>query len=234
MLEASTGGISIRLAAIKKLSYECYQNELISHRAYMGIKDIKNPRKEGRRVGNWLTKKEAITLLRKPKLNTLKGLRDRAVLAIFLGSGLRRSEAAKLKFEDVQMLEGRWVLLDIIGKRNKVRTVPIASWCYMAIQEWSEASGLSSGNIFVSINRGDHISGNSMSAQALRDITVKYSGLPPHDLRRSMAKLAHAGGADLLQISLSLGHESVQTTQDYLGIEIDFHNAPSDKTGLKL
>ena len=85
MLKDGIGGISIRLAAIKKLAYEAYQNELISHRHYMGIKDIKNPRTEGRKVGNWLTKKEAIAVLRKPNTNTLKGLRDRAILAVFFG-----------------------------------------------------------------------------------------------------------------------------------------------------
>ena len=234
MLKDGIGGISIRLAAIKKLAYEAYQNELISHRHYMGIKDIKNPRMEGRKVGNWLTKKEAIAVLRKPDTDTLKGLRDRAILAVFLGAGLRRSEAASLTFEHVQQREGRWVIVDLVGKRNKVRTIPIASWVYHAIQSWSEAAGLESGNVFVSLNKGGHITGTSMSAQALRDVSVKFAGLPPHDLRRTHAKLAHAGHADILQISLSLGHESVETTQKYIGIEQDFTNSPSDKLGLRL
>lgn len=234
MLEQGTGGISIRLAAIKKLAYEAYQNELISHRAYMGIKDVKNPRTEGRKVGNWLTKKEALAVLRKPNTNTLKGLRDRAILAVFLGAGLRRSEAASLTFEHIQQREGRWVIVDLSGKRNKVRSVPIASWVYHAIHSWAEIAGLKSGNVFVSINKGDRITGTSMSAQALRDVSVLYSGLPPHDLRRTHAKLAHLGNADILQISLSLGHESVETTQKYIGAELDFQNSPSDKLGLKL
>lgn len=234
MLEQGTGGVSIRLAAIKKLAYEAYQNELISHRAYMGIKDVSNPRTEGRKVGNWLTKKEAIAVLRKPDANTLKGLRDRAILAVFLGAGLRRSECASLTFEHVQQREGRWVLVDLVGKRNKVRSIPIASWVYHAVHSWAETAGLESGFVFRSMNKGGRITGESMTAQALRNVSMQYAGLPPHDLRRSFAKLASNGGAELDQISLSLGHASLETTQRYLGLELDFHNAPSDKVGLKL
>lgn len=56
----------------------------------------------------------------------------------------------------------------------------------------------------------------------------------PHDLRRTFAKLAHKGGAGLDQIQLSLGHASIQTTERYLGIEQDLHDAPCDRLGLDL
>ena len=53
-------------------------------------------------------------------------------------------------------------------------------------------------------------------------------------LRRTFAKLAHKGGAAIDQIQLSLGHESIQTTEDYLGVEQDLTDAPCDRLGLRL
>jgi integrase len=54
----------------------------------------------------------------------------------------------------------------------------------------------------------------------------------PHDLRRSYARLAHIGQAPLEQIQLSLGHASVVTTEIYLGVKQNLHDAPCDRLGL--
>lgn len=234
MLDKRVGGVAHRLTAIRKLAKEAYHAGAIDDRVYLGIMHVPAPQQRGKKVGNWLTKREAIKALRKPDTTTLKGLRDRAVLAVFLGAGLRRSEAVDLTWEHIQQREGRWAIVDIQGKGNKTRTIPIASWVAVALHEWKEAAGREGGRVFVPINRGDNVTGDSVSAQALRDVTVQYSGLPPHDLRRTYAKLAHNGNADLIQISLSLGHESIDTTKRYIGAEQDFTNAPSDKLGLKL
>ena len=58
--------------------------------------------------------------------------------------------------------------------------------------------------------------------------------IAPHDLRRTFAKLAHRGRAPLEQIQLSLGHASIQTTERYLGVRQDFHDAPCDRLGVRL
>ncbi|GAG07081.1 unnamed protein product [marine sediment metagenome] len=58
--------------------------------------------------------------------------------------------------------------------------------------------------------------------------------IAPHDLRRTFAKLAHGGGSGLDQIQLSLGHASIKTTEKYLGVEQDLHDAPCDRLGLNL
>jgi site-specific recombinase XerD len=54
----------------------------------------------------------------------------------------------------------------------------------------------------------------------------------PHDLRRSFARLAHTGQAPLEQIQLSLGHASVVTTELYLGVKQNLHDAPCDRLGI--
>ena len=84
--------------------------------------------------------------------------------------------------------------------------------------------------------KGDKLAGDSISPKALRDIVVMYApdNVAPHDLRRTHAKLAYQGGADLDQIQLVLGHASIATTERYLGVTLDLHNAPGDhiKIGL--
>jgi integrase len=178
--------------------------------------------------------------LNAPETSTLKGLRDRALLAVLIGCGLRRSEAASLTFDHVQQRDGRWVLVDLIGKRDKIRSVPMPNWTKAAIDAWSRASGVVEGLVFRAVNKGDRVKGDGITPQAIRNIVADYAGkleharIAPHDLRRTFAKLAYKGGAALDQIQLSLGHESIQTTEDYLGVEQDLTDAPCDHLGLRV
>jgi integrase len=172
--------------------------------------------------------------LKAPDTKTLRGRRGRALLALPIGCGLRRAEAAGLTFDHVQQRDGRYVLIDLIGKRDKVRSVPMPNWAKAAIDEWSSASGVSEGLAFRAVNKGDRVMGDGITPQAIYNIIVRYAedlqkkGVAPHDLRRTFAKLAHKGGAAIDQIQLSLGHESIQTTEEYLGVEQDLTEAPCD------
>jgi integrase len=71
---------------------------------------------------------------------TSKGLRDRAILAVLLGCGLRRSEVAKLTMGHVQQRDGRWCIVDLLGKHGRVRTVPMPTWTKSADVRRSAAS----------------------------------------------------------------------------------------------
>ena len=78
-----------------------------------------------------------------------------------------------------------------------------------------------------------------MSADAIADVVATYArplgwDLAPHDLRRTFAKLARSGQAPLEQIQLALGHQSIQTTQRYLGSELDLADAACDRLGIRL
>lgn len=81
--------------------------------------------------------------------------------------------------------------------------------------------------------------GDGLSAAAVGDVVRLYSaqaGVPvaAHDLRRTFAKLAYRNGAPIDQVQLSLGHQSIVTTQRYLGTSQDLQNAPCDRLGLSL
>jgi integrase len=205
-----------------------------------GIKAVRGVKTAGVRSGNWLGREQAQTLINSPDVETLKGLRDRAILAVMVGCGLRRSEVAGLTFDHVAQREGRWVVVDLVGKGNRTRTVPMPSWAKAALDAWTEAAGISEGRLFRSVNKGGYVDGDSMTAQAVADVVREYAdlcgfdNLSAHDLRRTFAKLAHKGGAGLDQIQLSLGHASIKTTERYLGVEQDLVEAPCDVLGLHL
>ncbi len=236
----SSSSINQRLSGIRKLAAEAADNGALDPQVASGIRAVKGARHEGRRTGNWLTREQAQSWLGAPDIRTMKGLRDRALLAVLIGCGLRRAEAAALNFNHVQQRDGRWVLVDLIGKRDKIRSVPMPAWTKAAIDTWSNRAGVTEGLVFRAVNKGEHVVGSSITPQAIRNIVAEYaeklkhSGVAPHDLRRTFAKLAYKGGAALDQIQLSLGHESIQTTEDYLGVEQDLTDAPCDHLGLRL
>jgi site-specific recombinase XerD len=235
----SASSINQRLTAIRKLAGELADNGVIDHSAAQAIGRVEGVRSEGKRLGNWLTKEQAQQLLGLPDVSTVKGLRDRAILAVLLGCGLRREECAGLTVEYIQQREGRWVIVDLVGKRSKTRSVPMPSWAKYAIDAYLLAAAITAGPLFRSTRRGDHITDQGMTAQAIFDVVRAYAQLigvdvRPHDLRRTFAKLAHKGNSPIEQIQLSLGHSSVQTTERYIGVQQDLSSAPCDALGLRI
>jgi site-specific recombinase XerD len=81
---------------VRKLAVEAADNGLLAPELAAGITSVKGAKSKGVRVGNWLSVQQAQKLLNAPDVSTNKGLRDRAMLAVLLGCGLRRSEVAAL------------------------------------------------------------------------------------------------------------------------------------------
>jgi site-specific recombinase XerD len=92
------------------------------------IRSVRGPKAHGVRIGNWLSQASAEALYQAPDTRTHKGRRDQALLAILLGAGLGRNEAAGLMLAHIEQREGRWVIIDLVGKHRHVRSIPIASW----------------------------------------------------------------------------------------------------------
>lgn len=234
-LAAST--INVRLAAVRSLAREATANGYLDQQTASGIAAVRGIPARGVRLGTWLTRAQAETLLSAPGTTTLRGLRDRALLAVLLGAGLRRSEVASLRVEHIRMVEARWCIMDLRGKGGRVRSVPMPSWCKAAIDAWTAAAGITSGTLFRALRRGGHLAGDSMTPEAIRQTVIEYGqqtgvAIAPHDLRRTFAHLAHKGHAALEQIQLSLGHASIQTTERYLGTKQNLADAPCDRLGI--
>jgi site-specific recombinase XerD len=235
-----SSSIIIRMSAIRKLAAEAADNGLLAPELAASIARVKSAKTQGIRTGNWLSQRQAQALLSAPDISTLRGLRDRAILAVLLGCGLRRSEVAALTFTHVQQRDGRWCIVDLVGKHGRVRTAPMPTWVKVAIDAWTLAAGVADGHVFRPVNRADRITGDGLGEKVVWQLIKPYAeeagvpGIAPHDLRRTCAKLCRAGGGELEQIQLLLGHASVQTTERYLRTKQDLVHAPNDAIKLRV
>jgi integrase/recombinase XerC len=144
-------------------------------------------------------------------------LRDRAVLELLYGSGLRVSEVAGLTVYSVDLARGRVL---VMGKGSKEREVPMSDPAVVAIRQWlSEGRALlATGSPSLFFNR----KGRPIGPRDIRALVEGYSGrlLPgrrvtPHTLRHSYATHLLEGGADIRAVQELLGHATVATTQRY-------------------
>jgi site-specific recombinase XerD len=236
----SSSTTNLYITGVRRLAAEAADNGLLQADLAAGIARVRGIRREGVRIGNWLTARQAETLINTPNITRLKGKRDTALLAVLIGCGIRREETACLTLEHIQQREGRWVIVDMLGKGRRVRSVPMPSWAKAAIDVWTASAGFNSGRLFRPVNKGDRLCGESMTAQSIFEAVRKYADeagfdqIRPHDLRRSFARLAHKGHSPIEQIQISLGHQSLETSQKYIGVQQDLNDAPCDHLGLRL
>jgi integrase/recombinase XerD len=232
--DLSPSSINVYLSAIRKLAQEAAENGFLDRGVASSIADVPGVPQQNRRTGKWLTAEETSALLLAPDSSCLKGLRDRAILALLVGCALRRTELARLRVEHITTRDARWVLVDLVGKGKRVRTVPVPAWTKLLLDQWKMAAGIVDGRVFRAVNKGDRIWGEQVTDDVVWAITREYgarigkSGLAPDDLRRTCAKLCRASGGALEEIQLLLGHSSVQTTQRYLGTRENLAQAVND------
>jgi integrase len=188
--------INVRITAVRKLAVEACDNGLLAPELANGITRVKGVATKGVRLGNWLSARQAQALLNAPDATTNKGLRDRAILAVLLGCGLRRSEVAALTFKHIQQRDGRWCIVDLVGKHGRVRTVPMPTWVKVAIDAWAAAAGIVDGAVFRSVNRAGQIRETALSEKVVWQLIRPYAeaaglaGIAPHDCRRIMPHAA--------------------------------------------
>jgi len=171
-----------------------------------------------------LPREQMESLLGIPDLSKPSGIRDRALMELIYGAGLRVSEAVELEMSNLE-LEARNV--QVLGKRGKVRRVPLPSETCMWVDRYlregrSELAKRASARVFLSDT------GRNLLRQTAYDILEKYAlraGLPdgtsPHTLRHTYAVHLLKGGADLRAVQELLGHESIATTQVYTQLDME-------------
>ena len=231
--------INLRLAAVRRLAYEAADTGLLSPELAAGIRRVKGARRIGVRLGNWLTAEQSRALLRAPDAQRLKGRRDKAMLALMLGCGLRRGEVADLRIDHLQQRENHWVIADLVGKAAHIRTVPVPDWVKSAVDVWVASAQIKEGRLFRCVSRKGSVWGAGITEKVIWHVVKESAAaagiakLSPHDCRRTCARLCHAARGELEQIQFLLGHVSVETTERYLGCKQRLRSAVNDHIGLE-
>ena len=226
--------INQQLAAVRRLAHEAADSGLLSPELAAGISRVKGVKQLGFRSGNWLSAKQSSEVLKHACGNSMRAKRDYAMLALLFGCGFRRSELVGLELDEIQMRQGHWAVVDLIGKGGHIRTVPIPEWVKAALDQWTRAAGVTEGRIFRAVARAGKVWGKGVSQNVVWYVVktcCERAGLEhiaPHDLRRTCAKLCHTNGGELEQIQFLLGHVSVQTTERYLGCKQNLGHPVND------
>ena len=178
--------------------------------------------KLGRYLPDVLSEEEVFRIIDSVDVTTWQGCRDKAILEVLYGCGIRVSEAVGLKVSGLYFAEG---FVRVIGKGNKERLVPLNDMAAESLKAYLDRRPESASaelNDVVFLNRfGRPLSRQSMfkmiKTQALlSDIRKEIS---PHTFRHSFATHLVEHGADLRVVQEMLGHESVTTTEIYTHID---------------
>lgn len=178
--------------------------------------------KKAERLPDVLSVRQALALLDQPFPKTAAGQRDRAIIEVLYGCGLRVSELTGL---DVGAVSLEDEVVRVIGKGSKERLVPLMGSAHEALAEYLSdwrgelVSSRSGAAVFLNV-RGGRISRQSVFAIVERaGRVVGIDGLHPHTLRHSFATHMLQGGADIRIVQELLGHSSIQTTQLYTHLD---------------
>lgn len=188
--------------------------------------------KRRRSLPKSLNLSDMLALLEAASDSDPKGIRDRLLLELIYGTGLRVSEAVGATIQDLEMDSAT---IKVVGKRQKVRLCPIPSETMAWIEKYLDQSRpkllrRSIANVLVS-DRGNALSRHVVyqKVQHYARLAGIESKIGPHTLRHSYAVHLLKGGADLRAIQELLGHESVATTQIYTSLDLEAVKAEYSK-----
>jgi integrase/recombinase XerC len=175
-----------------------------------------------KKLPNFLYPEELQSLLDAPEQKDARGLRDRAILEVLYGTGLRVTEIKRMNMNDVDFDEGE---IKVLGKGSKERIVLFGSHARTALERYLKegrpglVGGKKSPALFIN-RRGSRLTTRSVERMIVH--YAKKAGLTkkvtPHTLRHSFATHLLSGGADLRMVQELLGHVSLSTTQVYTHI----------------
>jgi integrase/recombinase XerC len=187
------------------------------------VGNVANPKKP-KTSPRFLSPDDAARLVEAPDGETAVAARDRAVLELTYGAGLRVSEVVGLDCDAIDLGEG---MVRVTGKGNKTRVVPMGRMAVAALRNWlarrSELAGADAHPSALFRNT----KGGRLSARAVQRLVeqnrpaCREGGATPHWLRHACATHMLGSGADLRSIQEQLGHASLSTTQRYTHVSVE-------------
>ena len=212
------GGKSLQrlLSAVRSLFRWMLREGLAEHNPAAAVRAPKSPR----HLPATLDADSIAQLLEIP-CDTPLAIRDKAIMELFYSSGLRLSELANLRWEQLDLVSG---MVTVTGKGNKTRMVPVGRMASAALLEWRKNRGIYASFdqpfVFVS-QRGTPIAVRTIQARIRH--WAKHQGIPqnihPHLLRHSFASHMLESSGDLRAVQELLGHADISTTQIYTHLD---------------
>ncbi len=183
--------------------------------------------KTGRKLPVFLTVDEINLMTGVIDLSTVEGKRNKAILEVLYGCGLRVSELVNLKVTNLYFNDG---FIKVVGKGNKERLVPLGDTAHNEIvhylKEIRTGISIKTGNEdFVFLNRRGTKLSRVMIFSIIKDLAAKAGikkTISPHTFRHSFATSLVEGGADLRAVQEMLGHESITTTEIYTHLDREY------------
>jgi site-specific recombinase XerD len=209
---------------IKRVTQSYYVIALRNFLKYLAKRDIKSlsaekielPKTPGRQIDT-LEYGDLERLLAAPKGDSLRDLRDKAILEMFFSTGLRLAELCALnRYIDLKRGE-----MSVRGKGDKLRVVFISDTARAAVEKYMAKRGDAEEKLFISLSRDGKVIGpiTARSVQRLVATRAREAGIPNHIhahlLRHSFATDLLMNGADLRSVQELLGHSNISTTQVY-------------------
>ena len=212
--------IATALNALKGVARACWERGTLDTETYQRIRSIRPPAGSRLPAGRDIDAGERITLMQTTARDrTPAGVRDAAILAMLIATGMRRAELCALRTSDVDLQSGK---LRVLGKGDKERTAYLRNGALRYLRDWLAVRGDGAGPIFCRINKAGRIfPEGALSTTAMHKIITKraaeagLSDITPHDFRRTYAGELLDAGQDIATVAALLGHASVQTTARY-------------------
>ncbi len=216
--------ISRKLSAIKGFHKFCLTANICSN----DPTEFVIIRAQVRRLPKVIPSNQISRLMELPSESLPRGLRDRAMLEILYGCGLRISELVNLSIGEIHLEDQ---LIKVVGKGNRTRFVPLGNKAREALTKFLDlgrpnflkVKGGDNGRVFLNFR------GTPMGRIGAYNIVKSYlkrafpdSGYTPHTLRHSFATHLLQGGADIRTIQELLGHISISTTQIYTHLDLPY------------
>lgn len=207
------------LSSLKGVCEEAWMLELMTAEDYQKIYKI--PSVKGSRLasGRALEPAEVTSLMTACNAEDCSAsLRDKAILALLIGCGLRKAEVISLKEEDINWKESAF---NVIGKGNKQAKCFMPAQTVQALQLWLNVRGEHSGYIFSRILKNGSILNTPITGQGItyilkkRGSAAQIDAFAPHDTRRTFATRMFESGADALIVQAAMRHANLDTTRRY-------------------
>ena len=219
--KAKPSTINRHLAAIRAYTRWAKDSGLIDYYPLNGIKGVA----EQKMGAKWLDRKQELAVMRELERRIqvastgpvrFLAVRNKAIIVLFINTGLRLGELQALELEDVEISDRKGEVRVRFGKGMKARDIPLNNTARKVLQEWYDIRPQTSDRQLFINRKGGSLSSRQISNVATQTGKAADVELSPHMLRHTFGKSLVDGGVTLEKVAMLMGHSSLDTTKVYI------------------